>query len=41
VLGKEGVEKIIELDLNDSELAQFKKSLNHVKQLAKEVDKLL
>lgn len=41
VLGKDGVEKIIELELNDSELAQFKKSLDHVKQLAKQVDKLL
>lgn len=41
VLGKEGVEKIIELDLNDSEQAQFKKSLDHVKQLAEQVDKLL
>ncbi len=41
VLGKEGVEKIIKLDLNESELAQFKISLNHVKQLAEQVDKLL
>ena len=41
VLGKDGVEKIIELDLNDSEQAQFKKSLDHVKQLAAKVDKLL
>ncbi|MHC4282030.1 MAG: malate dehydrogenase [Planctomycetota bacterium] len=41
VLGKEGVEKIIELNLNDSEIAQFKKSLDHVKQLAAQVDKLL
>ncbi len=41
VLGKDGVEKIIELELNDSELAQFKKSLDHVKQLAEQVDKLL
>ena len=41
VLGKNGVEKIIELDLNESELAQFKKSLAHVKQLAQQVDKLL
>jgi malate dehydrogenase len=41
VLGIEGVEKIIELDLNDSEFAQFKKSLDHVKQLAEQVDKLL
>ncbi|MBW8041355.1 MAG: malate dehydrogenase [Planctomycetes bacterium] len=41
VLGKEGVEKIIELDLNDSERSQFEKSLAHVKQLADQVDKLL
>jgi len=41
VLGKNGVEKIIELDLNDSELAQFQKSLAHVKHLAEQVDKLL
>ena len=41
VLGNNGVEKIIELDLNDSELAQFQKSLAHVKQLAEQVDKLL
>ena len=41
VLGKNGVEKIIELDLNDSELTQFKKSLAHVKQLAQQVDKIL
>lgn len=41
VLGKNGIEKIIELDLNESELAQFKKSLAHVKHLARQVDKLL
>jgi len=41
VLGKNGVEKIIELDLNESEQAQFEKSLTHVKQLAAKVDKLL
>jgi len=41
VLGKNGVEKIIELDLNESELAQFKKSLDHVKKLVVKVDKLL
>jgi len=41
VLGKNGVEKIIELDLNQSEQAGFKKSLAHVKQLAAKVDKLL
>jgi malate dehydrogenase len=41
VLGKNGVEKVIELDLNESEKAQFEKSLAHVKQLAQKVDKLL
>ena len=41
ILGKNGVEKIIELDLKDSELAQFKKSLDHVKQLVEQVDKIL
>ncbi|MHC4596647.1 MAG: malate dehydrogenase, partial [Planctomycetota bacterium] len=41
VLGKDGVEKIIELDLNESEKAQFEKSLAHVKQLALKVDRLL
>ena len=41
VLGKNGVEKIIELDLNKSEQAGFEKSLAHVKQLAAKVDKLL
>ena len=41
VLGKNGIEKIIELNLNESEKAQFKKSLDHVKQLVIKVDKLL
>lgn len=41
VLGKNGVEKIIELDLNESERSQFQKSLDHVKQLAAKVDALL
>jgi len=41
VLGKKGVEKIIELDLNEAEKAQFEKSLTHVKQLVEKVDKLL
>jgi len=41
ILGRNGVEKIIELDLNDSEKAQFRKSLDHVKQLTAQVDKLL
>ncbi len=41
VLGENAIEKIIELDLNDSERAQFQKSLAHVKHLAEQVDKLL
>jgi len=41
VLGKDGVEKIIELDLNQSEQVLFEKSLDHVKQLTTNVDKLL
>jgi malate dehydrogenase len=41
VLGAKGVEKVIELDLNDSERTQFQKSLEHVKQLVAKVDKLL
>jgi malate dehydrogenase len=41
VLGKKGVEKIIELDLSESEQAQFEKSLAHVKKLVVKVDKLL
>jgi len=41
VLGKDGVERVIELSLNESEKAQFQESLDHVKQLATEVDRLL
>jgi len=41
VLGARGVEKIVELDLNDSEQAAFAESLSHVKQLAAKVDSLL
>jgi len=41
ILGKNGVEKVIELDLTDSERVQFESSLEHVKQLVAEVDKLL
>jgi malate dehydrogenase len=41
ILGKNGVEKIIELDLNESERTFLEKSLAHVKQLAAQVDKLL
>jgi malate dehydrogenase len=41
IIGKDGIEKIIELDLNDSERNLFKKSLAHVRQLTAKVDKLL
>ena len=41
ILGKGGVEKIIELNLNETEQAQFEQSLRHVKQLAAKVDELL
>ena len=41
ILGKNGVEKVIQLDLNQSERVQFKKSLDHVKQLVAKIDKLL
>jgi len=41
VLGKNSIEKVIELNLNEAEKAQFKESLDHVKQLALKVDKLL
>ncbi len=41
ILGAGGVERIVELDLNESEKTQFLASLGHVKQLAAQVDKLL
>jgi malate dehydrogenase len=41
ILGGNGVEKIIELDLNNSERALFRQSLDHVKQLTEQVDSLL
>jgi malate dehydrogenase len=41
VLGAGGVERIIELDLKKDERAAFDKSLQHVKELAAKVDKLL
>ena len=41
ILGGSGVEKVIELDLNESEQALLEKSVDHVKQLATKVDKLL
>ncbi len=41
VLGKDGIEKIVELDLTDSERSLFKKSLTRVQQLVAAVNKLL
>jgi malate dehydrogenase len=41
VLGAGGVEKIIELDLNQAERGAFDKSVAHVKQLTAKVDELL
>ena len=41
VLGKAGVEKVVELNLNEGELAEFAESLEHVKQLVAKIDKLL
>ena len=41
ILGKNGVEKVIELDLTESERAQFESSLAHVKQLVTKVDEFL
>ena len=41
VLGKDGVEKVLQLDLNETEKSQFEKSLAHVKQLVEKVDILL
>jgi malate dehydrogenase len=41
VLGKDGVEKVVELKLNSAERAEFAKSLEHVRQLASQVDRLL
>ncbi|MHC4665065.1 MAG: malate dehydrogenase [Planctomycetota bacterium] len=41
VLGKTGVERVVQLDLDESERAQFAKSLAHVKELVAKVDKLL
>ena len=41
ILGREGVEKIVELALDDSEKKLFAESLGHVKELTTQVDKLL
>ena len=41
ILGRSGVEKIVELDLDVAEKAQFRTSLGHVKELIAQVDTLL
>ncbi|MCX5637612.1 MAG: malate dehydrogenase [Planctomycetota bacterium] len=41
VLAANGVEKVIELQLNRTERGEFERSLEHVKELAAKVDKLL
>jgi malate dehydrogenase len=41
ILGGNGVEKVIELTLNDSEHSQFQQSLTHVKELVAKVDEHL
>ena len=41
ILGKTGVERVVQLDLEASELSQFEASLAHVKELVAKVDKLL
>ena len=41
VLGRNGIEKVIELELNESERALLKESVDHVKQLATKVDESL
>ncbi len=41
MLGSTGVEKVYELKLDDEERAAFQKSIDHVKELCAEVDKLL
>ncbi len=41
ILGSGGVQKVVELDLNEAEKAQFRTSLDHVKELTAKVDELL
>jgi malate dehydrogenase len=41
ILGAGGVEKIVELDLNEDEMKNFAESLSHVKALAAKVDTIL
>jgi malate dehydrogenase len=41
IIGKDGVEKIVEVELNSSELAEFKNSVNHVRSLMQVASKLM
>ncbi len=41
VLGRGGVQRVVELDLNEAEKAEFRTSLEHVKELTAKVDGLL
>jgi malate dehydrogenase len=41
ILGRNGLEKVVELKLNPDERAEFEKSVSHVKELAAKVDQLL
>ncbi len=41
ILGKNGVEKVIELNLNATERAQFAESLDHVKGLVDKIEKIM
>lgn len=40
ILGKEGIEKVIELDLNDDEMALLKTSEGHVREVMEVLDKM-
>jgi malate dehydrogenase len=41
ILGRRGVEQVVELDLNEAEQTMFRRSLDHVKELVARVDELL
>ena len=40
ILGKNGIEKIIELDLNDEEMASLKTSEGHVREVMEVLDRM-
>jgi len=41
ILGEQGVEQVVQLDLNEAEKSMFRRSLDHVKELVARVDELL